>query len=145
MIKLNRFIHKKIQIIYSAPFSSTRPSSSAPILHQLNNNVALIQLNRPKQLNALNNEMIRQLNNLLENFKNDKNIEAIIVKGSGNKAFCAGGDIKEVRETWFNDNKLTAIENMHEENVLMYKINQMNKPYISLIDGITMGSGAGKT
>ena len=65
------------------------------VLLDKNDNVAIITINRPKQLNALNKDTISDLNKALLNLEDDKNIKSIIITGSGEKAFVAGADIKE--------------------------------------------------
>lgn len=123
---------------------SLEASNDKNILYHIKNNIGLIILNRPKQLNALNNQTIKKMHKILDDFNDDNKVKAILVKGSGDKAFCAGGDVKEVRETWLKEDKLQAMKNLHDENSLMYKVSVCKKPYIAFINGITMGSGAGK-
>ena len=64
------------------------------ILFKIENGIGLITINRPDQLNALNNNTIEELHQQFEEIKNDKNIKVIIIIGEGNKAFVAGADIK---------------------------------------------------
>eukprot|EP00854_Cymbomonas_tetramitiformis_P002751 gene2751-3532_t len=70
-------------------------------------------------------------------------IKGIIVKGKGGKAFCAGGDVRTVCEQGRAGEKENAIDFFRREYKLNYKISQIEKPYIALIDGICMGGGAG--
>ncbi|CAD6534537.1 1,4-dihydroxy-2-naphthoyl-CoA synthase [Paraburkholderia kirstenboschensis] len=66
------------------------------ILFRVINRVAVITLNRPAALNALSHAMIRELAMLVEHCRNDDGIVALVLKGAGNKGFCAGGDVREV-------------------------------------------------
>ena len=74
------------------------------ILFKIENGIGLITINRPDQLNALNNNTIEELHQQFEEIKNDKNIKVIIIIGEGDKAFVAGADIKEFAN--FQKNKV---------------------------------------
>jgi enoyl-CoA hydratase/carnithine racemase len=98
-----------------------------------NGDVALITLNRPKQLNALTTEMCRLIYDKLNEWEQDINIKA---------AFCAGGDLKNFYQMG-NTEIETAKEFFWHEYRLNHRIFTFSKPYISLLHGITMGGGAG--
>ena len=68
------------------------------IKYSENGNAAIITLNRPNNLNALNYEMIISIEECLKNINKNKNIKLVIFKGEGDKAFCAGGDVKSFYE-----------------------------------------------
>ncbi|XP_010731451.2 3-hydroxyisobutyryl-CoA hydrolase, mitochondrial [Larimichthys crocea] len=102
----------------------------------------VITINRPKVLNALNLTMIRQIYPQLKKWENDKETELMIIKGAGGKAFCAGGDIRAVTEAGKVGDSL-AEDFFREEYILNNAIGACRKPYIALIDGITMGGGVG--
>ncbi|CAB1447150.1 unnamed protein product [Pleuronectes platessa] len=102
----------------------------------------VITLNRPKVLNALNLPMIRQIYPQLKTWENDTDTDLVIVKGAGGKAFCAGGDIRAVTEAGKVGDPL-AQDFFREEYILNDAIGSCRKPYIALIDGITMGGGVG--
>ncbi|XP_062259170.1 3-hydroxyisobutyryl-CoA hydrolase, mitochondrial isoform X2 [Platichthys flesus] len=102
----------------------------------------VITLNRPKVLNALNLPMIRQIYPQLKTWENDNDTDLVIVKGAGGKAFCAGGDIRAVTEAGKVGDPL-AQDFFREEYILNEAIGSYRKPYIALIDGITMGGGVG--
>ncbi|KAL2162721.1 hypothetical protein VTH06DRAFT_6557 [Thermothelomyces fergusii] len=104
-----------------------------------------IELNRPAKLNALNGSMIRKIvPRLLEWAKSDM-ANVIVMKGAGEKAFCAGGDVTQLAE-W---NKLgpegqeRSREYFAQEYQLDHLIATYNKPYIAFMDGVTMGGGVG--
>ncbi|KAL2152459.1 hypothetical protein VTH82DRAFT_5643 [Thermothelomyces myriococcoides] len=104
-----------------------------------------IELNRPEKLNALNGSMIRKIvPRLLEWAKSDM-ANVIVMKGAGDRAFCAGGDVAQLAE-W---NKLgpegreRSKEYFAQEYQLDHLIATYNKPYIAFMDGITMGGGVG--
>lgn len=102
----------------------------------------VITMNRPKVLNALNLTMIRQIYPQLKRWESDNETDIVIIKGAGDKAFCAGGDIRAVTEAGKVGDSL-AQDFFREEYILNNAIGSYRKPYIALIDGITMGGGVG--
>lgn len=67
------------------------------VLYQTDNGTGMITLNRPKALNALNSELLTELNGLLDEIAQDDSVKVIIITGSGDKAFVAGADIAEMQ------------------------------------------------
>lgn len=118
-------------------------SVSNEILFNRVNHVALITLNRPKQLNSLNLSMAKQMYGFLEEIQKDDSIKAVVVKGAGDSAFCAGGDVKSIREFCLKGQQDKAMEFFREEYKLDFKIANFTKPYLALINGVTMGGGVG--
>lgn len=104
--------------------------------------IGLIVLDRPKALNALTLNMIRQMQIHLDGWANDNAIKAVLVKSSSSKAFCAGGDIVSLYKHG-QDNPKEALSFFKEEYHLNETIYEYKKPYICLLDGITMGGGVG--
>ncbi|XP_071777769.2 3-hydroxyisobutyryl-CoA hydrolase, mitochondrial [Centroberyx gerrardi] len=118
-------------------------SQAAPeVLLENVGNAGVITLNRPKVLNALNLPMIRHIYPQLKKWEKDHETDLVIIKGAGGKAFCAGGDIRVVTEAGKVGDPL-AQDFFHEEYLLNNVIGNYKKPYIALIDGITMGGGVG--
>lgn len=105
-------------------------------------NLGLITLNRPESLNALNTQMCKDITNALLDWEKDDNIKAILVKGAGERAFCAGGDIIMLHNSG-RDKTYEAENFWRTEYALNELIHSYPKPYIALIDGITMGGGVG--
>ncbi|XP_015232470.1 3-hydroxyisobutyryl-CoA hydrolase, mitochondrial isoform X2 [Cyprinodon tularosa] len=103
---------------------------------------AVITMNRPKVLNALNLSMIRQIYPQLKKWENDSETDIVIIKAAGGKAFCAGGDIRAVTEAGKVGGSL-AQDFFREEYLLNNAIGTYKKPYVAIIDGITMGGGVG--
>ena len=66
---------------------------------QKNNKVAVIKLNRPELLNAVNEQLVWDFQKATEDVKNDNNIRVVIIKGSG-RGFCAGADLSEKNSSW---------------------------------------------
>ncbi|ERE78000.1 enoyl-CoA hydratase [Cricetulus griseus] len=99
-----------------------------------NSSVGLIQLNRPKALNALCNGLIEELNQALETFENDPAVGAIVLTG-GEKAFAAGADIKEMQNQTFQD--------CYSSKFLSHwdQITRVKKPVIAAVNGYALGGG----
>lgn len=105
-------------------------------------NIGHILLNRPKALNALTAEMCQQLRDQLLRWQRDDAIKAVIIRGDGDRAFCAGGDIRRLYQDG-KENLSVAEHFFRQEYQMNAAIFHFDKPYISLLDGITMGGGAG--
>lgn len=122
--------------------------SDAKILFDQQGPLGIITLNRPKALNALNLPMIREMMPQMTAWAADDSIKAVVIRGAGGKAFCAGGDVKSVyfdglaMKNGESDGALTR-DFFREEYQLNQAIYKFPKPYIALIDGITMGGGVG--
>ncbi len=105
-------------------------------------NVGLVTLDRPQAHNALTHEMILELYEHLGAWKSDDGVKAIFIQGAGEKAFCAGGDIRNVYEARQKDDS-NINQFFWDEYRLNHRIYHYPKPYIALLDGITMGGGVG--
>lgn len=104
------------------------------ILVETRGRVGLITLNRPAQLNALNDQLIAELNGALDGFEADDGIGAIIVTGS-EKAFAAGADIKEMQAK-------TYIAAYKEDFIASWeRISRVRKPVIAAVAGFALGGG----
>ncbi len=101
-----------------------------------------IRLNRPKAINALNTDMVRSISAALAAFAVDSEIAAVLVTGEGERGLCAGGDIRALY-----DHRATGpafgLEFFREEYRMNAQIAAFPKPYIAIMDGITMGGGVG--
>ena len=103
---------------------------------------AVILLNRPKALNSLNLPMVRAIREAMEQYLDDASIRAVILKGEGERGLCAGGDIRVLYDMGKRSDP-EATRFWHEEFPLNYAISHYPKPYVVLMDGITMGGGVG--
>ncbi|XP_043104187.1 3-hydroxyisobutyryl-CoA hydrolase, mitochondrial [Puntigrus tetrazona] len=112
------------------------------VLFEKVGNTGVITLNRPKALNAFTLTMIRQIQPQLKKWDKDSETDLVIIKGAGEKAFCAGGDIRAITEARKADDSFTQIF-FREEYILNNAIATYKKPFVALIDGITMGGGVG--
>ena len=105
--------------------------------------IGRILLNRPKALNAIDLPMIRACSRALEEWRHDPHVHAVVIEGAGDRAFCAGGDIRALRQYELDGEHHRAEEFFREEYDLNLAIATYPKPYIALIDGICMGGGIG--
>lgn len=104
--------------------------------------VGRITLNRPKALNALNQDMVEAMTKALLDWRDDPEVMAVVVDGEGEKGFCAGGDIRMLAESGkAGDGR--AWKFWRDEYRLNTLIEEYPKPYVALIDGVTMGGGVG--
>lgn len=104
------------------------------ILVETHDRVGVIRLNRPKAMNALNNELLTELMEALTLFDQDPEIGAIIITGS-ERAFAAGADIKEMAEA-------TAIEMLQQNRVGQFdRLRWIKKPVIAAVSGWCLGGG----
>lgn len=107
--------------------------------------IATLTINRPQALNALTLANYRRIAPALAAWAKDPAVRGVVVRGAGGRAFCAGGDVRAVYEAGRGiggDRDLTAVF-FAEEYRLIRDIHRFPKPYIAIIDGITMGGGAG--
>jgi enoyl-CoA hydratase len=105
--------------------------------------VGRIQLNRPRVLNTLTLDMVRTFTRALKDFGDDPHVHAVVVEGAGDRAFCAGGDIRALRDGQLSGDRTQVEAFFREEYDLNLMISTYPKPYIALIDGICMGGGIG--
>lgn len=121
---------------------SKHTDSAAEVLLEKRGCAGVITMNRPKALNSLNLSMIRQIYPQLKTWEKDPETFLIIIKGTGGKAFCAGGDIRAITDAGKVGDRL-AQDFFREEYILNNAVGTCQKPYVALIDGITMGGGVG--
>ncbi|MFC6789236.1 enoyl-CoA hydratase/isomerase family protein [Methylobacterium komagatae] len=98
-----------------------------------------IRLNRPKALNALNHTMVGLIDKALDRFASDPAIAAVLLTGEGERALCAGGDLRSLYE----DGTAVAADFWRDEYRLDACISHYGKPFVAVMDGITMGGGVG--
>ncbi len=113
------------------------------ILFERRGSAGLVILNRPKALNALTHDMVRALHAQLKLWAADDAVTRIIVTANGERAFCAGGDIRALYELGRAGRQAEALQFFREEYALNAFIKRYPKPYISIIDGLVMGGGVG--
>ena len=112
------------------------------VLAQVRNRIGHLTLNRPSGLNALNLEMVRSLQQHLDAWAKDPHVAAVVMRGAGEKAFCAGGDIRSLYDSYKNNDTLhTAF--FEEEYALDLTLHHYAKPVLAVMDGYVLGGGMG--
>lgn len=112
--------------------------NSPHVLCELIDHIAWIKINRPEKLNALNKAVITALHDQLNHIKNNDQIRAVVITGSGDKAFIAGADITEFIDLGPSEGRDLATYG--EERVFSF-IENFNKPVIAAINGYALGGG----
>jgi enoyl-CoA hydratase len=117
-------------------------SEEKEVLFEQRGAVGLITLNRPRALNALTHGMCLEMKAQLDAWKDDAAVKAVVIRGAGERAFCAGGDIRALYESGKAGTPY-ALDFYRDEYILNAAIKHFPKPYIALIHGIVMGGGVG--
>jgi enoyl-CoA hydratase/carnithine racemase len=115
---------------------------ASEILSEVRNQIAFVTLNRPAALNALSLGMVQELSLQLRAHAEDPAVRAVFLRGAGDKAFCAGGDVRALYRSLTESGSLHR-EFMRAEYRLDYFLHRYPKPLVAFMDGITMGGGMG--
>jgi len=115
-------------------------SDSAEVMLEERGRLGVITLNKPQALNALSLTMIEAMEPQLHAWAGDDAIAAVVIQGAGERAFCAGGDIRELYDKRGTDFGPTYYRAEYTQNVTIFNY---PKPYIALMDGVVMGGGVG--
>ena len=105
--------------------------------------IGYLTLDKPATLNALTESMIDELTEGLQGFESDDSVEAVVINSSSSRAFCAGGDMKRIRELSLSNDKEAIDSFFEKEYALNLAIAECSKPFIAIIDGVAMGGGLG--
>ncbi|NBA97604.1 enoyl-CoA hydratase/isomerase family protein [Pseudomonas sp. R5(2019)] len=114
----------------------------APVLAAVRNRIGHLTLNRPGGLNALTLHMVCLLQQQLKTWEQDPDIVAVVLRAEGDKAFCAGGDIRMLYESHKSGKREHEIF-FEEEYALDVHIHTYSKPILALMDGLVLGGGMG--
>ena len=102
-----------------------------------------ILMNRPRALNALDLGMIKGIAAALADFRGDPAVRLVVLEGAGGRAFCAGGDVRRMRELALAGDAAAIEAFFAAEYAMNRAIAEFPKPWISLVDGVCMGGGIG--
>ncbi|MBF8795161.1 enoyl-CoA hydratase/isomerase family protein [Pseudomonas monteilii] len=116
--------------------------SEAQVLAEIRNHIGHLTLNRPAGLNALTLDMVRSLQRHLDQWAEDPQVHAVVLRGEGPKGFCAGGDIRSLHDSFKAGTRLHT-DFFVEEYALDLCIHHYRKPVMVLMDGFTLGGGMG--
>ena len=112
------------------------------VLAEVRNHIGHLTLNRPAGLNAITLDMVRQLQRQLDTWAADASVHAVVLRGAGEKAFCAGGDIRSLYDSFKNGDTLHE-DFFVDEYALDLTIHHYRKPVLALMDGFVLGGGMG--
>lgn len=124
----------------TSPVSAS--TSDEAVVTTVSNGLGRIHLNKPKAINALNTAMVQSIHTTLKEWKEDSDVQAVLLTGEGDRGLCAGGDIKAI----YNDLTTQTGDSRvfwADEYAMNHLIATYPKPYIAIMDGITMGGGVG--
>lgn len=107
------------------------------ILYEKSEGIATITINRPKALNALNEEALQEISSRLDDAEEDENVKVIVITGAGDRSFCVGLDLKSIQG-------ISPVGGMNCSllgHKLTKKIEELKKPVIAAINGYALGGG----
>ncbi|HEY4998087.1 MAG TPA: enoyl-CoA hydratase/isomerase family protein, partial [Usitatibacter sp.] len=112
------------------------------LLAEVHAGVATVTLDRPAALNALSFEMLKGLRAWLDAWEKDDRVRLVVLRGAGDKAFCAGGDIRALHAS-FKAGDTGHRDFFEVEYALDFRIHEYPKTIVAVMDGVVMGGGMG--
>ncbi len=116
------------------------------VLTAIEGHTGVITLDRPTALNSLSLEMVRAMTQSLLDWRDDPAVKAVLVRGSSERAYCAGGDIRffhQKGQASHTGGAALVEDFFNEEYALNHLVHGYPKPYVALLDGVVMGGGMG--
>jgi len=121
---------------------SEAQNSSELVLLDRQDGIAYLTINRPKALNALNEEVVSQLEEKFNVAETDAGVKAIVIRGAGDKAFVAGADIKYFIENIKNNRVADTVAFTTKGHELFRRIEKCKKTTVAVLDGLSLGGGS---
>ena len=125
------------------PYDTKLNNVTSHVQHNVVGVSGVVTLDRPRALNALNNDMVWSLREIFTRWKNDPAVSHVLLSSSNSRAFCAGGDVRQVRDSILAGDSHAAEQFFQGEYLADLAIAEFGKPIIVLCDGLVMGGGAG--
>jgi len=125
-----------------SPSATAMDAPHNQVLAEVRNHIGHLTLNRPAGLNAITLDMVRSLKQHLDAWAENPRIHAVVLRGAGDKAFCAGGDIRSLYDSFKNGDSLHQ-DFFVEEYALDLTLHHYRKPVLALMDGFVLGGGMG--
>ena len=107
------------------------------ILLEKEGEIAIVTINRPKALNALNSETLNDIYTVVSHLEGEKDVYAVILRGAGDKSFVAGADIAEMKDLNEEEGRKFGVLG----NRVFRKLENLDKPVIAAISGFALGGG----
>ncbi|MCW2602920.1 MAG: caiD4 [Pseudonocardiales bacterium] len=117
-------------------------SDDTQVITAVDGRLGRITLNRPRAINAVSHDMLAPIAAALASFAADPDVAAVLIDGAGERGFCAGGDIRAIYESLLAGTT-AAVDYWRDEYVINLAIARFPKPYIAIMDGLTLGGGVG--
>ena len=117
--------------------------ADATVLVRSDQGVGRLTLNRPRALNAVDIDMVGRLAAALDAWERDADVEVVLLDGAGERGFCAGGDVRLLREQAMSSDAERTADFFLAEYALNARLAEYPKPVVTIADGITMGGGVG--
>lgn len=118
-------------------------AEASTVLVRTEYSLGRITLNRPRAINALDLDMIRQITTALEAWRRDPDIQTVLIDGEGERGLCAGGDVRALYDQIVGGHPEAISEFFRAEYAMNAMIAEYPKPVVAFADGITMGGGIG--
>ncbi|MCP3721779.1 enoyl-CoA hydratase/isomerase family protein [Paraburkholderia sp. CNPSo 3272] len=128
---------------HEANASPTAADADSHVLTRVANRIGYIELERPQALNALTTAMVRTMHAALDRWRDDPGVLAVIVRTRHARAFCAGGDVRFLYESYRAGDQTPLDTFFADEYRLNHAIFTFPKPYIAMLNGVVMGGGMG--
>ncbi len=125
------------------PSASFASGTHQQVVARVANRIGFIELERPEALNALSTGMVRAMHSALERWRDDDGVLAVVVRSRHARAFCAGGDIRFLYESYRTGAQAALDTFFTEEYRLNHAIFTYPKPYVAFMNGVVMGGGMG--
>lgn len=117
--------------------------AESPVLVRTEGALGHLTLNRPRAINALDADMIGRLSSALEAWRDDSDVDIVLIDGAGDRGLCAGGDVRALYDQITAGQAEQTADFFRAEYALNLMIAQYPKPVVAIADGITMGGGIG--
>ncbi|MEO6309346.1 MAG: enoyl-CoA hydratase/isomerase family protein [Leifsonia sp.] len=118
-------------------------SESAEVRIRVHDGIGHLTLNRPEALNALTHSMVRQLTEALTAWRDSSEVSLVVLDGAGDRGLCAGGDVRVLYDNAVSGDTAASMAFLRDEYRLNAMIAEYGKPFVAIMDGVTMGGGIG--
>lgn len=121
----------------------TEPTAAPRVLVRTEGALGRLTLNRPEAINALDHDMIVGITAALEAWRDDTDVQIVMIDGAGERGMCAGGDVRALHAQIVSGRSEETVEFFRAEYAMNAMIAEYPKPIVAIADGITMGGGIG--